>query len=224
MGRISNDNVARPNGLATTKQCNVCQQYKELTEFSKDKNKIDGLSNCCKFCAKERSRLYYEQHREQRLQYQNNYRLQNNDNINKKKKEHYYANRDRIIVSRRNKYQEYKNDPMYKLNRSISKAVWEALKGNKLEQHWEDIVGWSIEQLKQHLEKQFTSDMNWNNYGSYWEVDHIIPKNTFTINSFKICWSLPNLRPLEKKANKSRPKDGSDISDDVKQIILGQYI
>lgn len=65
--------------------------------------------------------------------------------------------------------------------------------------------------------------------GSYWEIDHIIPLNLFSYETeqdeqFKICWSLINLRPLEKITNKSRPKDGSDISQEVRDKILGQNL
>lgn len=38
--------------------------------------------------------------------------------------------------------------------------------------------------------------------------------------SFRVCWSLANLRPLEKIANHSRPKDGSDIPEELKQSIF----
>ena len=41
---------------------------------------------------------------------------------------------------------------------------------------------------------------------------------------FQICWSLMNLRPLEKSANRSRPKDGRDIPQEIKDKILGQSI
>jgi hypothetical protein len=60
--------------------------------------------------------------------------------------------------------------------------------------------------------------MNWDNYGKYeegklkWHIDHIIPHSSFEYTSmndesFKKCWSLENLRPLEaveniKKSNK----------------------
>ena len=48
--------------------------------------------------------------------------------------------------------------------------------------------------------------MNWENYGSYWHIDHIKPKSLFIFESledeeFKQCWSLNNLRPLEAKEN-----------------------
>ena len=89
------------------------------------------------------------------------------------------------------------------------------------------MVSYSFQKLKEHIESQFTPEMSWDNYGEYWEIDHIIPKNLFnfsdfTDKQFQICWSLANLRPLEKSLNRSRPKDGSDISEELKQQILGQ--
>lgn len=71
--------------------------------------------------------------------------------------------------------------------------------------------------------------MSWNNYGTYWEVDHIIPKNLFSYLSpkdkdFKLCWSLENLRPLERNKNKLRKQDGSDISEELKIKILNQTL
>ena len=41
------------------KICNVCKLEKENSEFSKNKNKTDGLQNRCKLCDKERSKKYY---------------------------------------------------------------------------------------------------------------------------------------------------------------------
>lgn len=49
------------------------------------------------------------------------------------------------------------------------------------------------------------------------------PKASYCQN-FKVCWSLLNLRPLEWKANRQRPKDGSDISEELRQKILNQVI
>lgn len=90
------------------------------------------------------------------------------------------------------------------------------------------VLDFTYEQLRQHLESQFTPEMNWDNYGSYWELDHIIPKNQFHFESyddkeFKICWSLLNLRPLLKAENRQRPRDGSDISEEQRNEILHQF-
>jgi hypothetical protein len=73
------------------------------------------------------------------------------------------------------------------------------------------MVGYSAEQLKEHLEKQFKDGMNWENYGE-WHVDHIKPISSFIFETcddeqFKVCWSLENLQPMWgieniKKGNK----------------------
>ena len=103
--------------------------------------------------------------------------------------------------------------------------IWHSLKNKKNEQHWEDLVPYNLQQLKEHLESQFDENMTWDNYGEYWEIDHIIPQGLFNITNytdreFQICWSLLNLRPLEWKANRSRPKDGRDIPEKLKQQII----
>ena len=86
-----------------------------------------------------------------------------------------------------------------------------------------NILGYSIEELKEHLEHQFEDWMNWDNLGltankekETWQIDHIIPVNTFNIKEigdeeFRKCWALDNLRPLDSYINNRRPKDGSDI-------------
>ncbi len=48
--------------------------------------------------------------------------------------------------------------------------------------------------------------MSWENYGSYWWLDHIKPRSSFNYESpddkeLKECWALENLQPLEKIAN-----------------------
>lgn len=57
-----------------------------------------------------------------------------------------------------------------------------------------------------HLEKQFTRRMSWDNYGSYWHLDHIIPMASFKFDTpdddaFKMCWAITNLRPLAAQEN-----------------------
>jgi len=67
-------------------------------------------------------------------------------------------------------------------------------------------LGYSIQELKKHLEYQFDPNMTWNNYGTYWHIDHIIPQSDLPYRSmeddnFKKCWALSNLRPLEAIQN-----------------------
>ena len=41
------------------KRCTKCKAEKELKEFSKDKNRKDGLSYRCKGCRSEYKKIYY---------------------------------------------------------------------------------------------------------------------------------------------------------------------
>ncbi|MEN6623988.1 MAG: HNH endonuclease [Smithella sp.] len=82
------------------------------------------------------------------------------------------------------------------------------LTGSKGGRKWEILVGYSVDQLMNHLEKKFKYGMSWNNYGK-WHIDHIIPIAAFNFEKpedldFKKCWSLKNLQPLWAKENLSK--------------------
>lgn len=99
-----------------------------------------------------------------------------------------------------------KENPKFHLDTNMGVAVYQALKSKKAGRRWEILVGYTLEELIAHLEKQFDIQMNWNNYGGYWHVDHIKPKSLFKYTSpddseFKKCWALENLQPLERIAN-----------------------
>ena len=75
-------------------------------------------------------------------------------------------------------------------------------------------LGYLWSELHAHLESQFLPDMNWDNWGAVWEVDHIRPLASFRYESlddpqFREAWKLSNLRPLYRDAN---AKKGCSIS------------
>lgn len=139
----------------------------------------------------KRGQIYYVQNREEIKEKQNNYRKNNKEKTNKYQRE------------------RRKTDIVFRLNGNISSSIKQNLNDNKVaknRRHWEDIVGYTKEKLKEHLEKLFTKDMSWDNYGE-WEIDHIIPKIFFKYTctddiEFKYCWSLLNIQPLMKKDNR----------------------
>lgn len=103
-----------------------------------------------------------------------------------------------------------RSTPKGKLNNSISCRLRESFRyGQKAGKHWEELLGYTAHDLMKHLEKQFDSKMTWDNYGSYWHIDHIVPIAVFNFSTpkdidFKKCWALENLQPLEAKANISK--------------------
>jgi hypothetical protein len=70
-----------------------------------------------------------------------------------------------------------------------------------------EIVGCTPEFLKEHLEKQFTDGMTWENRNK-WHIDHIVPLSSAKTEDelYKLC-HYTNLQPLwaeenMKKSNK----------------------
>jgi len=101
--------------------------------------------------------------------------------------------------------EKHQNDPQYKLNDNFSGAIYKALRDDKNGYHWENLVPYNLEDLKEHLENQFEDGMTWDNYGD-WHIDHIIPKSHFDFTDpedeeFQECWALENLQPLWAEEN-----------------------
>lgn len=101
-----------------------------------------------------------------------------------------------------------KNNPTFRLNRNISKEVWAFMKGKKQGKTWKSFIDYDTDSLIKHIENKFDENMTWENYGKYWELDHIVPLNNFkdpdmTVN-IKNAWKLDNLQPLELYLNRSK--------------------
>jgi hypothetical protein len=114
-----------------------------------------------------------------------------------------------------------KRTPMERLNRNISGSLRKALKGNKNRKRWETLVGYTLKDLMDHLEKQFTEGMIWDNYGE-WHIDHIRPICSFDFTEpededFKECWELSNLQPLWAKENLEK---GSKLPEAISALYM----
>lgn len=95
-----------------------------------------------------------------------------------------------------------------KLRHSISSLVNKRLKKRGACKYGESFfnkIGYSFDDLVEHLESLFQADMTWDNYGQ-WHIDHRIPDSLFQYNSmndmgFKNSWALENLQPLWAEEN-----------------------
>jgi len=123
-------------------------------------------------------------------------------------KKEYEERMKEYIKKYRNNYlkQRREKDPKFRLGQNMGNLIYHSLKSKKAGRGWRSLVDYSLKDLMKHLERQFDEKMNWENYGSYWEVDHITPRSLFRYTSpedpgFKECWALRNLQPLEKIAN-----------------------
>lgn len=83
-----------------------------------------------------------------------------------------------------------------------------------------NLLGYSYIELREHLESLFTSEMNWSNYGTYWQIDHIIPISRFLKETpVDVVNSLINLRPLCKEDNNKK----SNKIDDSSYLIIEHF-
>ena len=66
-----------------------------------------------------------------------------------------------------------------------------------------DYLGCSKTQFKAHIEKQFTGEMRWANYGTQWHIDHIIPLkyNKPSIDEIIARLHYTNTQPMLAKEN-----------------------
>jgi hypothetical protein len=137
-----------------------------------------------------------------------------------------YRNINKDVIKERRKLRskiERGTKPSFKLKANISRQIRRMLKKQTSSKCNESILkylNYSMSDLKEHIQNQFESWMNWDNTGVYskkiwndddeatwtWQIDHIIPQSLLPYSSmedenFKKCWALENLRPLSAKQN-----------------------
>jgi len=214
----------------TVKRCPKCGETKAVSDFWKNQT-------YCKICQNKATQRWKKEHLDQARVAQAKWTASHRDKsreyarkyISKNREKHRDANRkyrleypekarESCLKWRRNhpdikafyrKSQIERNSTSRgKINSNISRNIATSLiNGSKKNRHWEDLVGYTIDQLKRHLEKQFKTGMSWENYGKYgWHIDHKIPISAFNFETpddpdFKRCWALKNLQPLEADKN-----------------------
>tara|TARA_B100000900_G_C20126993_1_gene532384 strand:- start:105 stop:560 length:456 start_codon:yes stop_codon:yes gene_type:complete len=99
-------------------------------------------------------------------------------------------------------------DPEFKLRCNLRTRVWTAVKSQGVEKCAKtiDLVGCTIQQLKDHLESQFTDGMSWENQGE-WHIDHIRPCASYNLlneDQQRECFHYTNLQPLWATDNISK--------------------
>jgi len=213
------------------KQCSICKINKDISAFRvKNKNNILSISKDCKDClnlkmrewrlnnpekskaqnktpgAKESKKKWLLKNKDKRAAYEKQYYLDNIEQFKINSQSEKCKETKRLYKKNRRN-----NDPIFRMRGNISNAIYRALikgKSNKAGQSILQYLDYTIDILKIHLENKFDDKMSWDNYGSYWHIDHIIPHSTFNYismkdQSFKECWALSNLRPLDAKQNMS---------------------
>ena len=137
-----------------TKKCSKCGQVKDVCEFTKDKNRQDGLFVYCKKCKKISAKKEYEKNKTRILNYQKEYYSQNELKVKVRMKKEYSKNQKDLLEyqktyyiknitqkleyakryrennrEKRNKYEtnRKKTDPIYKIKHLVRNRIYKYL-------------------------------------------------------------------------------------------------
>lgn len=165
---------------------------------------------------KEYRKQYYQEHKEVYIKRKQEWRKNNPEKAVEERINYIKNNKEKI-----NKYHaEWKKNKRqtnieYKIKENTSRRIrYELntlLKGKKTKRTIE-YIGCDMIKLKEHLESKFHKEMNWDNYGEVWHIDHIIPCASWDLNNEfenKCCWNYRNLQPLFATENHTK-KDKFD--------------
>ena len=119
----------------------------------------------------------YEENKISKIKYQKKYSLKNRKKISERNKKWRHENKKKI-----NKYEKlWRSTPKGKLisfTRGTMARIVVSIKKKK-EISAIESVGYTSDELKAHLENQFRDGMTWENHGTVWQIDHIIPLSWF---------------------------------------------
>jgi hypothetical protein len=206
------------------KKCIGCDADKLITRFDKGRN----VCRDCRYKQRRQTQAekQAEINAARRVDYEKNNahinelrainREENRDKINEQKRIWGANNKDKISAYNKKygaehraelseKYKEYylerkQTDPAFNILCNSRTRIRDALKGKNKSAKTVELLGCTPEYLKTWLEGQWYDDkMNWENYGTYWHIDHIIPCSSFDLTDpeqQKECFNYMNLQPM----------------------------
>jgi hypothetical protein len=120
------------------------------------------------------------------------------------------------ILTRQRLAKLRKESPEYRLACSVRRRMHNALRGMLKADKSMVLLGCSPADLRQSLEARFEPGMTWDNYGTVWHVDHVIPIAAYDLTDptqQREAFHYTNLQPLWASANmaKSDTVEGEDV-------------
>lgn len=203
------------------KFCKKCNTMKEESCFRTTIDKrghrvLEYLRSICMECEKQEAKRRYYLNKEKQNQNSREYKKKHKEEIKIKRKIYLQENKEHTKI----RYQNYcklnrekinknareyrKNNISVRLRENFRNRILENIKKGKNTTEYLDTT---IDNVKTWLEYNFQEDMNWNNYGSLWNIDHTLPINIFDLNQEEdifVCFNWRNLMPMYCSENISK--------------------
>lgn len=212
--------------------CKLCrnEKRKRTLELNKNSNKfigekcsiilihdiqVEGMK-LCKSCRNQQIKESKIRNKENLIDQNKKYYKKNKEKIAEYYKEHYKQNKD-IYLNNNKKWRNNNKailnekarircvvDDNYRIKRNLRNRLNICIKKNKSTMEY---IGCDLDFLKLWLKSNFTKEMTFENYGSYWHIDHVIPCANFDMtneNDIFNCFRWTNLQPLGASKNMSK--------------------
>lgn len=99
------------------------------------------------------------------------------------------------------------SDLKFRLKRKWQLALRRYILEKNPSQFYAPYFGLEIEDFREWISLQFLKDINWENFATSWQFDHIVPVAYFDFNDvedLKLCWNFTNIRVEVQDYNKAR--------------------
>lgn len=172
--------------------CAECARIQTVNSYKKHELEIKQ---------REAERKKCKEYREQKRLKNYQWRVSNADKVNAKRRKRVKEAPDIYRAHREKSYKKARQRPEIKLRDAVKSGIRRGLSTQgKQGRKTFDLLGYSVHELKRHLESKFLAGMSWGNYGE-WHIDHIIPLSAFNYSTaddidFQRAWRLSNLRPM----------------------------
>jgi len=222
------------------KYCCRCDGWYPVNDFYKDISTWDLLDCICIKCEKKRLKVWRKTNPEKARQRDRNYRKANPEKIKRCTDTWKRANLDKVkqynkewekdnIENRTQSRKKWRAanpekkkviDKRYMIkylstlkgnvSHKISGVMRRSLKNGKKDNHWENIVGYTTDQLIKSLKKTMPYGYTWQDYlNGDLHIDHKIPISVHNYekiedDDFLKCWALSNLQLLPAIENISK--------------------
>ena len=186
------------------------ERYLKYSKQYRENNKEKLAIHSKKYHAenKELEKLYQQEHKKEIKIYQETYYQENKEHLSKQNKKYYIEHKkEHNEYTKRYNQERRKTDLRFNLNCRIRTAINLSLKGNKAGRHWETLVGYTVRDLINRLQKTMPKNYCWNDFSEgRLHIDHKIPISAFNFTKskhidFRRCWNLGNLQLLPAKEN-----------------------
>ena len=206
------------------KKCSKCDEIKSIELYRKDNRYENAYKAMCKLCERERENAYRLANLEKFAEKSRLYRKNKPEKVREHSKKSSHNNIDRIkeynntIKRKQSKkeaiarlkerdpdyYARYNRnrreiDKQFCISNNLRNRLSKALKGITKGISTLNLLGCTIPELKTYLEQRFLPTMTWENYGTLWHIDHIMPCASFDLTDEeqqKKCFHYTNLQPL----------------------------